>query len=49
MDNFLIVNFQYLIGDYRRTVTATGPQASKGTYTPTLDPGNQLPSSAAGT
>jgi hypothetical protein len=37
------------IGDYRRIATATGPAATKGSYTATLDPGKELPSSVAGT
>jgi len=35
-------------GDYRRIATATGPAATKGSYTATLDPGKELPSSIAG-
>ncbi|MEV8329823.1 hypothetical protein OG211_16175 [Streptomyces niveus] len=28
-------------GDYRRIATATGPAATKGTYTPAADPGEK--------
>ncbi|MFJ6811432.1 hypothetical protein ACIQRK_36470 [Streptomyces anulatus] len=30
-------------GDHRRIATATGPAATKGTYTPTADPGTEPP------
>ncbi|WP_406240428.1 hypothetical protein [Streptomyces anulatus] len=30
-------------GDYRRIATATGPAATKGTHTPTADPGTEPP------